>query len=196
LSGGLSYEKRRSTKRKSGGALPSKLLELGVSERLTKLEKLTRKSDKDLTTLEKAEKKTILRLEKNRRAAAVSRERKKRYIRSLEERSKVMAKHLDAMEKENSRLRALLRQRSGGVSIPPQLPLLDISSLTDMPLEQMTPRRIIKKERNEVGTSSLEKLCVSDVRSPLSGLNADETQDMPPLCTPNDRKKSKRLRLM
>jgi len=197
LSGGLSNKKRgRGYKWKTVAGLPSKLVELGVSERLTKLERLSRKSEKDLTILEKAEKKTILRLEKNRRAAAISRERKKRYIRSLEERNMIMAKHLEALERENSKLRVILSRRNGGVTLPPRLPSLELSPLADMPLEQKTPRRMIKKETNERETSPLKNLYLPDVRNPSWGMNTEGMLDMPPFCTANDVRKSKRLRLM
>lgn len=197
MSAGLSNENRgRGTKRTIVTGLPSKLVELGVSARLTKLERLIRKPERDLTTLEKAEKKNILRLEKNRRAAAVSRERKKRYIRSLEERNVIMAKHLDALETENSKLRALLRQRNGGVRLPPRLPSLELSPLTDMPFEPKTPRRMIKEERHESETSPFENLYLSDPRNPSSGFVREGAFEIPTLCTTNDRRKSKKLKLM
>jgi len=192
----MSAGRGRGTKRKTVAGLPSKHVELGVSARLTKLERLIRKPEKDLTTLEKAEKKNILRLEKNRRAAAVSRERKKRYIRSLEERNVIMAKHLDALERENSKLRALLKQRNGSVTLPPRLPSLALSPFTYMSLEPKTPRRKIKKERHESDTSPFENLYLSDVRNTSGGFEIEGTIEIPTLCTTYDRRKSKKLKLM
>jgi len=194
MSGGLSNKKRgRASKWKTAAGLPSNVMELGVSERLTKLERLSRKSDKDLTTLEKAEKKTILRMEKNRRAAAISRERKKRYIKSLEERNMIMLKHIEALERENSKLRTLLSQRNGSVNLPPRLPSLELWQLTDMSREQKTPRRMIKKERNETDSSNLY---LSDLWNPSRDMNLEGTLEMPPLRKPSDVRKSKRLRLL
>jgi len=97
-------------KEKSLAGLPAKLQELGVSKRLSKLDKLIRMDEDTMTKKQRSEKARLMRLEKNRRAAAVSRERKKRYIRSLEERSLIMSKHLEALELENSQLRKLLSQ--------------------------------------------------------------------------------------
>jgi len=103
---------RRNKKEKSLAGLPAKLQELGVSKRLSKLEKLIRMDENAMTEKQKSEKVRLMRLEKNRRAAAVSRERKKRYIRSLEERSLIMSKHLEALELENGQLRQLLGQNN------------------------------------------------------------------------------------
>lgn len=108
--------------KKSLAGLPSKLLELGVSKRLTKLDRLSRMDDRQMSSKQKAEKRRLMRLEKNRRAAAISRERKKRYIRSLEERSLIMSKHLQVLEMENSQLRALLAQSSNGQELLDTMP--------------------------------------------------------------------------
>jgi len=103
--------KRKRTEKSLAG-LPANLQELGVSKRLTKLEKLIRMDESAMTVKQRKEKVRLLRLEKNRRAAAISRERKKRYIRSLEERSLIMSKHLEALEMENGQLRLLLSQNN------------------------------------------------------------------------------------
>jgi len=106
----------------SMAGLPAKMLELGVSARLSKLDQLSRMREDELSGHQMAEKRRLMRLEKNRRAASISRERKKRYIRSLEERSLIMAKHLAALEMENNHLRQLLANYSGGaVQVPPPL---------------------------------------------------------------------------
>jgi len=99
-------------KEKSLAGLPAKLQELGVSKRLSKLDKLIRMDENTMTKKQRSEKARLMRMEKNRRAAAVSRERKKRYIKSLEERSLIMSKHLEALELENSQLRKLLSQHN------------------------------------------------------------------------------------
>lgn len=111
-SGSRGVGTRRNRKEKSLAGLPAKLQELGVSNRLSKLEKLIRMDESVMTEKQRKEKITLLRLEKNRRAAAISRERKKRYIRSLEERSLIMSKHLEALELENAQLRQLLSQNN------------------------------------------------------------------------------------
>jgi hypothetical protein len=102
----------RKKKVKSLAGLPAKLQELGVSKRLSKLERLIRMDESTMSEKDKSEKVRLMRLEKNRRAAAISRERKKRYIRSLEERTLIMSKHLEALELENSQLRQLLSQNN------------------------------------------------------------------------------------
>jgi len=103
---------KRNRKEKSLAGLPAKLQEIGVSKRLSKLEKLIGMDESTMTMKQRKEKIRLLRLEKNRRAAAISRERKKRYIRSLEERSLIMSKHLEALELENGQLRQLLSQNN------------------------------------------------------------------------------------
>jgi len=103
---------KRNRKEKSLAGLPAKLQELGVSKRLSKLDKLIRMDESEMSAKQRKEKVRLLRLEKNRRAAAISRERKKRYIRSLEERSLIMSKHLEALEMENGQLRQLLSQNN------------------------------------------------------------------------------------
>jgi len=103
---------KRNKKEKSLAGLPAKLQELGVSKRLSKLDKLIRMDESAMSAKQRKEKVRLLRLEKNRRAAAISRERKKRYIRSLEERSLIMSKHLEALELENGQLRQLLSQNN------------------------------------------------------------------------------------
>lgn len=124
---------RRNKKEKSLAGLPAKQQELGVSKRLSKLEKLIRMDENTMTDKQRREKVRLMRLEKNRRAAAVSRERKKRYIKSLEERSLIMSKHLEALELENGQLRQLLGQNNLQKSntlnpAQPNLPNLEPSS--------------------------------------------------------------------
>jgi len=151
--------------KKSLAGLPSKLLELGVSKRLTKLDRLSRMDDRHMTSKQKAEKRRLMRLEKNRRAAAISRERKKRYIRSLEERSLIMSKHLQVLEMENSQLRALLAQSTNGQELldtmPPHmspLPEMSLGLPTDSELfsEQFgvsSPRPQRTRSKGSLGTS-------------------------------------------
>jgi len=107
-----SFGMKRNKKEKSLAGLPAKLQKLGVSKRLSKLEKLIRMDENTMTEKQRSEKVRLMRLEKNRRAAAVARERKKRYTRSLEERSLIMSKHLEALELENAQLRLLLGQNN------------------------------------------------------------------------------------
>jgi len=128
---------RRNKKEKSLAGLPAKQQELGVSKRLSKLEKLIRMDENEMTEKQRREKLRLMRLEKNRRAAAVSRERKKRYIKSLEERSLIMSKHLEALELENGQLRQLLgqnnRQKSNTLNhTQPNLPSLERSSFDNV----------------------------------------------------------------
>jgi len=137
----------RKKKEKSLAGLPAKLQELGVSKRLSKLEKLIRMDESTMTEKEKSEKVRLMRLEKNRRAAAVSRERKKRYIRSLEERTLIMSKHLEALEMENSQLRQLLSQNNiqkpnSLHSALPHLPNLELTAFDDeSSIKNETPRK-------------------------------------------------------
>jgi len=117
MDGSVFSNKKRKSLLKSSTRASDKLLELGVSQRMCKLEKLLRVPSESLTRQEKKEKKQLIRLERNRRAAAVSRERKKRYIKNLEGRNLIMSKHLEALERENSQLRMLLDQCSGSKAI-------------------------------------------------------------------------------
>lgn len=136
--------------KKSLAGLPSKLLELGVSKRLTKLDRLSRMDDRQMSSKQKAEKRRLMRLEKNRRAAAISRERKKRYIRSLEERSLIMSKHLQVLEMENSQLRALLAQSTNGQELLDTMPP-HMSPLPEMSLGLPTDSELFN---DQFGVSS------------------------------------------
>merc|ERR1719233_1256524 len=107
----------------------------------------------------------------------------------------IMAKHLEALERENGKLRVLLSQRNEGVTLPPR-PSLELSPLNVMPLKQRTPRRMIKKERNESDASPFESLYLSEIGNPSFGMNMERMLDIPPLSTINNVRSSKRLRLM
>jgi len=141
-------------KEKSLAGLPAKLQEIGVSKRLSKLDKLIRMDEYKMTKKQRSEKVRLMRLEKNRRAAAVSRERKKRYVRSLEERSLIMSKHLEALELENSQLRKLLSQYNiQGPNtlnkVLPSLPNLEPSPF-DQSNSRVGKRKFTVMEKNNV----------------------------------------------
>jgi len=142
----------------SMAGLPAKMLELGVSARLSKLDELSRMREEELSGHQRAEKRRLMRLEKNRRAASISRERKKRYIRSLEERSLIMAKHLAALEMENNHLRQLLANYSGGaVQVPPPLvPPADLG-IQVTPPSSPTPARRSRSRRASEGNKSRKR---------------------------------------
>jgi len=173
--------------------LSPKLVELGVSKRLIKLENLNSKPEKELTIKEKDEKTHLLRLEKKRKAAVVCRERKKKYVQSLEERSLTMSKHVAALEKQNEGLRALLSLGCRGVALPPPLPPFKPTPLADKP--RCYHRRMERaKKRNILRT--MEKLYLSSVYVSPGNLDTMEKIDLPPLCSTNSTIKSKRLRLV
>jgi len=155
-------------KEKSLAGLPAKLQELGVSKRLSKLERLIRMDESTMTRKQRSEKARLMRLEKNRRAAAVSRERKKRYVRSLEERSLIMSKHLQALELENSQLRKLLSQYNVQNQIPSHSVLPSLPSLEPLPLSEGCGLTSIENgkqasaSRNEIGGSENKLFYVED----------------------------------
>jgi len=196
--GGLSAEFQKKSKKenteKSLSGLPPKLVEIGVSKRLVKLENLNSKPEKELTTTEKDEKENLIRLERKRKAAVVCRERKKRYVRDLEERSRAMSKHLEALEKQNSQLRALLSLGCKGVDLPPPIPRYKHTPFTDKP--RVYHRRNIKIDTKRSVLSTMEKLYLSTLYVTPRRLNAMGNLDIPPLCQTNGRGRSKRLRLL
>jgi len=179
-------KKPKDAKQKSLSGLSPKLIQLGVSKRLIKLENLNSKPERELTVTEKNEKTNLLRLESKRNAAIVCRERKKKYIQSLEERSLKIAKHVEALEKQNEELRALLSRGCRGVALPPPLPPFKPAPLAKKP--RCYQRRIERSKKRNV-LSSMEKLYLSTLY-----LDSLETIDLPPMCAASGRK-SKRLRL-
>jgi len=187
-------KKRRGSSHKSLSGLSPKLVELGVSQRLIKLDNLTSKSDKELTNAEKYEKEDLLRLEKKRKAAVVCRGRKKRYVQSLEERSVSMSKHVQALEKQNKELRAMLRVGRRGVTLPPPLPPYKATPLADKP--RCYNRRKEKVQKRSV-LATMEKLYLSALYVAPQSLGTIGTLDLPPpMCVTNGSRRSKRLRLM
>lgn len=176
--------------KKSLAGLPSKLLELGVSKRLTKLDRLSRMDDRNMSSKQKAEKRRLMRLEKNRRAAAISRERKKRYIRSLEERSLIMSKHLQVLEMENSQLRALLAQSSNGQELLDTMPP-HMSPLPEMSLGLPTDQELFP---NQFGVGS-----PTPHRSPAAdpcneSMKWSDPSELKAVFCPNSRKKNAKKR--
>merc|ERR1719285_491755 len=85
--------------------------------------------------------------------------RKKRYVRDLEERSRAMSKHLEALEKQNSQLRALLSLGCKGVDLPPPLPRFKHAPFTDKP--RVYQRRNIGIDTRRSVISTMEKLYLS-----------------------------------
>jgi len=180
--------KPKGSSQKSLSGLTPKLIQLGVSKRLVKLQNLNSKPEIELTETEKNEKMSLLRLESKRNAAVVCRERKKKYVQSLEERSLKMAKHVEALEKQNEELRALLNLGCRGVALPPPLPPFTPAPLAEKP--RCYHRRVERARKRNV-LSSMEKLY-------LSTLYVDRLEpiDLPPMCAASGRTKSKRLRLV
>jgi len=181
-------KKPKDTGNKSLSGLSPKLIQLGVSKRLIKLENLNSKPDRELTVTEKNEKMNLLRLESKRNAAVVCRERKKKYVQSLEERILKMAKQVEALEKQNEELRALLSLGCRGVALPPPLPPFKPTPLAKKP--RCYQRRIERAKKRNV-LSSMEKLYLSTLY-----VDTLETMDLPPMCAADGRRKSKRLRLV
>jgi len=181
-------KKPKGASHKSLSGLSPKLIQLGVSKRLIKLQNLNSKPEKELTATEKNEKMNLLRLESKRNAAVVCRERKKKYVQSLEERSLKMAKHVEALEKQNEELRALLSLGCRGVALPPPLPPFKPAPLAEKP--RCYQRRIERAKKRNV-LSSMEKLYLSTLY-----VDTLETIDLPPMCAASGRRKSKRLRLV
>jgi len=180
--------KPKGSNQKSLSGLSSKLIKLGVSKRLIKLQNLKSKPEKELTASEKNEKISILRLESKRNAAVACRERKKKYVQSLEERSLKMAKHVEALEKQNEELRALLNLGCRGVALPPPLPRFKPTPLAEKP--RCYHRRIERAKKRNV-LSSMEKLYLSTLY-----VDTLEPIDLPPMCSASERRQSKRLRLV
>lgn len=180
--------------KKSLAGLPSKLLELGVSKRLTKLDRLSRMDDRNMSSKQKAEKRRLMRLEKNRRAAAISRERKKRYIRSLEERSLIMSKHLQVLEMENSQLRALLAQSSNGQELLDTMPP-HMSPLPEMSLGLPTDQELFPDQFG-VGSVVKGEVASEDIIHPQcnESMKWADPSELKAVFCPNSRKKNAKKR--
>jgi len=165
-------------KEKSLAGLPAKLQELGVSKRLSKLDKLIRMDENTMTKKQRSEKARLMRMEKNRRAAAVSRERKKRYIKSLEERSLIMSKHLEALELENSQLRKLLSQYNiqGPDNLNNALPSLP--NLEPSPFDQSNNRVGKRKFKTMEKNSVSEQMNAAGVSRKKQSLKMDNDSNM------------------
>jgi len=181
-------KKAKDASHNSLSGLSPKLIQLGVSKRLIKLENLNSKPERDLTVNEKNEKLNLLRLESKRNAAVVCRDRKKKYVQSLEERILKMAKQVEALEKQNEELRALLNLGCRGVALPPPLPPFKPAPLAKKP--RCYQRRIERAKKRNI-LSSMEKLYLSTLY-----VDTLETMDLPPMCADAGRRKSKKLRLV